>query len=266
MSTHDYYAFLRLADESHRQGNYETELHYLDEALALRPTEYLIYLRRGNYYQNRLDFPNAIREYTAGINLDPTDTTFYINRAVALSFSGDNSSAIEDMTICIEIEPQVNRHQFYRGHLYMGINDFLSAERDFDSVIASDTTDLYAHSYRGRARIQLGKFAEAVDDLTFVISHAQIRIEREIALRFRGIAYLKNGNYELSVADFTTLIQSVDDPLAANFYDEFYYRGCGYRALDQVANTISDYQKALKINPAHSKSAEMERYILEVKT
>ena len=85
--------------------------------------------------------------------------------------------------------------------------------------------------------------------LFFLLSYASGQQEQTESMEAefyynRGIAYGKKGQYDRAISDFTKAIEI--DPRYAEAYNN---RGIAYGKKGQYDRAISDYTKALKINP-----------------
>ena len=105
----------------------------------------------------------------------------------------------------------------------------------------SNASLVIAHNTRGLALMEIGRFAEAADDFTFVI-----RYEPRVAGYYdnRQNAYRRNGQLDLALLDANTAIQ-----LAPNYSFVYHGRASVYKDMGKVDLALADYDKAIELSP-----------------
>src|SRR3989344_4840415 len=118
------------------------------------------------------------------------------------------------------------------GHLDIAV--FL-----YDKVLELDPKDSIAYTSRGHAFNCLGKFAEAVTDLTTAI---ELDPTNSAAYTNRGHAFDSLGKFAEAVTDLTTAIEL--DPDHSGAYSN---RGNSHRLMGDAKSAEIDYQQAFTI-------------------
>ena len=103
-----------------------------------------------------------------------------------------------------------------------------NAKAKFDEAMA-DFTD---HNY-GKSIVL---FSEAID----------IDPEFELALKSRGAAYLRLGNFEAALTDFNHVLELDPDNTRA-----FHLRGLAYEKSGDLEKALLDLSKAIELNPEY---------------
>ena len=64
-----------------------------------------------------------------------------------------------------------------------------------------------------------------------------------------GMTYGKNGQYDQAISDYTKALK-----INPKFAEAYYYRGRTYGEKGQYGRAISDYTKAIEINPGFAEA------------
>jgi len=95
---------------------------------------------QGNEAFHRQDWASALQHYEAAILADQhlLDADFasclHSNRSAVRSRMGQTLGALEDITIALTMRPKYTKALFHRGLLYMELERYQHAARDFDKV------------------------------------------------------------------------------------------------------------------------------------
>ncbi|MFQ5976091.1 MAG: tetratricopeptide repeat protein [Candidatus Hydrothermarchaeales archaeon] len=69
--------------------------------------------------------------------------------------------------------------------------------------------------------------------------------DEAITYNNRGVAYGKSGEYSNAISEFSKAIE-----INPKYADIYFNRGLAYRELEEYSKAISDYTKAIEINPS----------------
>lgn len=174
-----------------------------------------------------------------------TDIEFYA-KGIAYTMLGDKDLAIINFDRAIELNPRRYISYLSRGLAYRDKENYDHAIADFDRAIELEskmpnTDDEQRKDFDERMR-------KASGDI-----HKLIQLDPEpwfywfrrgVANDERGKAYVKKGDYDRAIADFSTFIQI--DPNRAETYNN---RGVAYGAKGDLDRAIADFDMAIQLNP-----------------
>lgn len=124
--------------------------------------------------------------------------------------------------------------------------DFREAIKEYDAAIASDPQDMHAFLGRAVAYEYLAEYEKAISDHTEALGLAKAtgKAAKEIAVfhYYRGGTYLKAGQFQNAIDDFTATINLVPDYPAA-----YYQRGQAYKGLGNIQFFREDADRAEKM-------------------
>jgi tetratricopeptide (TPR) repeat protein len=166
--------------------------------------------KKGEESFKKMDYDQAITEFTEAIRLDPNNDNAYYYRAFAYGQKGDYDHAIADYDKAIQIDPKHWGWYSARGNMYATIEEYDRALADYDKAIELDPNR--ASVYNNRAWLyayQLKKdFSRAISD-----ANEALKLDPNNAdyLDTRGWAYLGNGDYGKAIADFEMALRLDSD-------------------------------------------------------
>jgi len=156
--------------------DYQGAVYDFDDFLELIPsTEIILKLRGESKYQLE-DYTGAVADYSEALEQGPDNPELYYLRAYARTEQEDWAGAIQDFTVVMDMPPLDG--QFFdkrdtallrRANVKLRSVDYEGAHADCDLAIERDGLDLEAHFIRGKARLAMERFREAVEDFDIVI-------------------------------------------------------------------------------------------------
>jgi len=169
------------------------------------------------------------------------NASVYISGARGAMAGKNYFEAIQKLDVCIKIKPSEYEAYFLRGVCKYFLNDDIGAEQDLNVAINMYDPYLYeAFHYRSFVKYRLGKYDEAIKDITEVMrsdNKALLYVER-------AFSKLANLDYNGSIDDCNTALKR--GLLIDNLY---MCRGMCENALTQFDSALIDYNRALKLNP-----------------
>ena len=159
-----------------------------------------------NFIQNG-KFSDAEKVLKQALDLNPKNAEAHFWQGVLL-FNQDNfENAVETLTNCIELAPNKGQAYGLRAWVHYKLFELEDAILDFSKAIEINSDP---------------------NDLTMFYNN-------------RGLAYEKNGDYELAAQDYSKCIEL--EPYDVSGY---YNRGNAYLKLAEYEKAIADYDKALE--------------------
>jgi len=132
----------------------------------------------------------------------------------------------------------------YRSQAY-STQDKLDACNQAISSASTSQDDLESAYYnRGAIHGMAGEYADAAADFTKAI---ELHPANGNLYRNRALAYLKMGNNESAISDFSNALRlNLDPSLVPDTYND---RGVAYLRNKKAADAISDFTKAIQLRP-----------------
>jgi lipoprotein NlpI len=137
---------------------------------------------RGNAYQNKGDYVQAIADYDQAIKLHSDSALIYNNRGRAHQHRGDYERAIQDYEQAIRLEPTSALAFNNRGRVHHLKENYAQAIRDYDEAIALDPDYQVAFYNRAFARFDQGLFSASVPDFARAVQLDPSRTYRVLGL------------------------------------------------------------------------------------
>lgn len=201
----------------------------------------------------------ALRDYERAIPLQPDQSGGYFGRAVIRNMRGDLQGALVDGSMAIQTAPDAPEGHIVRGETNIRLGQWVQADIDLSRGLElSKGAPGYeiALVLRGYGRVQYNRPADAERDLNEAIHRTPGDV---FAHRFRGLARLKLQSFERAAADFSRAIALKNE--AEDYYNRgmaLAYLSLPDRAL---ADFDTAFRLAPKNSPGRAESeAEVEGY------
>ncbi len=148
------------------------------------------------FFQGDLD--SAIAEIDQAIAINPNKALLYTSRGVVYSQLGQAEQALVDLDEAIRLEPDNTLAYVVKGTIYWHL-DVEKARQVFDQVTAIDPNEMAAYYARAIIDFEAGDLASALAEWDQVEAR---RPEDPYMPVFRGLVYEKMGRVELAAADY----------------------------------------------------------------
>lgn len=168
-------------------------------------------------------------------------------------------AAISEFSLALQSGEDRAEAVYWRGRCYIMLRNFDAAIGELGTAIDARAGFAMAHLFRGFALGRVGRIAEALEDFNMALAADPSLAE---AYHHRGSALLELGQYEKALEDLNRVVKS--KPGFAAFYD----RGLTHFHLGKLAESIADFDEAIKENPKFAPALynrgsvyfQMERY------
>ena len=212
-----------------------------NEAPGDSPQDAALYMRRGAASAARGDFPQAIANFDTAIRLNPDDAESYHRRGMAKAKNHQFPEALEDYDQALKLQPHNALWLRTRGVLHLAMDDDKAAAEDFDASVRLtpetenpdlDIADIYQANGRYEAAISRtdrwidahpkdAELADALNSrcwfrakwgkeletaLTDCDESLKLKPNVPEVLDSRALVYLRLGNYDRSIADYTAAL------------------------------------------------------------
>ncbi|XP_040528610.1 tetratricopeptide repeat protein 6 isoform X1 [Gallus gallus] len=167
-------------------------------------------LYRGRAYAKQKQYRNAVQDLTAAIHLDPSCWLAFYYRGCILR-EIDPKRALQDFSVSVLInDTRENFSSFlHRGIIYSKQQQWSIAIRDFESVIALDSSIIFAYLSIGLILLlHLDQYYEAIQQFTNAIKIDPLNVRAYLC---RAQAYHKIHNLSNAVKDINRAIHLYPD-------------------------------------------------------
>jgi len=163
-------AHVRLGIFYNENEDYDKAIVYATKAIDLKKDYDFAYSRRGFFYYKKKNYKGAIEDYTKAIEINPNYTLAYHNRGIAKSDlpEPDYDGAIKDYTQAIKINPYFAPAYHNRGVEKSNLPepDYKGAIEDYTKVIEIDPNDASAYNNRGDIYVKMNNYKDAAKNFS----------------------------------------------------------------------------------------------------
>ncbi|HEY6456267.1 MAG TPA: tetratricopeptide repeat protein [Steroidobacteraceae bacterium] len=256
-------------------GKHDEAIADFTHAIALDPHDQIAYSNRAAEYLTSSRFELAVADLTEVIRADPANGMAFYNRATAYERSGERNKALEDyrnaarllpsfaaanaalgrllkasnpdaalseLSAAIQQDPKSPALRS-RAILYLSLGRFEQALRDFNQVIASNSSDSIAFLDRGVTNDKIGNMDGAISDYGRSIA----LVPSVIAYVDRGGAYSRLQQPERALADFDAALK-----IDSNNLDALLGRANAHYARKELDASLNDYTRVIGADPKNA--------------
>lgn len=186
-------------------GQIDQAIAVMNKAIDIRPDP-VFYNRRGNLWQRKLAFRQAIRDYDESLRRDSKSVSCLFHRGLAWSRLKHDDKAIADFDAVLRLAPLNTAALTARGSSWLAKGNEDRALSDYTTAIILNPDDPYAYQDRAILWHRKGESIKALADY-----HATLRLQqkqaRSVTFTDRGLVWVKLGLYGLALADFDQAVQ-----------------------------------------------------------
>ncbi len=245
-------ATLQLIDFDNKALNEFTkqELKFIDNAImsfnqANNLNECSGYHMNLGLTYNKIGKPNASFHFEKAIELDPDNKNIYYNIAKSIK---DNHKSIEYYNLAIQIDKNFQFALFNRGRLFMKMGKYHEATNDFTQIISIEK-DLKSIYQRGKCYLELKKYQNAFNDFNLLIELENSASNN--SFYYRGVSLMNLHKYKDAIADFIVCLSITKNKFDT---DTYLKRGYCYLKTKNLDDALIDFETILNNNPLHSES------------
>ena len=219
------------------KGEFDKALVDQTEAIRLNPKLAIAFSNRGSLWTELGEYDKAIEDCNEAIRLNPKLATAYSNRGLAWIKKGEFDKAIDDCTTAIRLKPDFATAFINRGRRLRADGNMTGPS--LTSIGRSKSTrSRHAFGNRGMVWLKKGEIDRAIADFT-----EALRIDPQLyeACNNRGLAWLQKGELENAFADLNEAIRLKPDKRHA-----FYNRALCGGVCGEFEKSRADCDEALK--------------------
>lgn len=174
-----------------KEKDYRQAINSFNEALAIDPNSFDVYVNRGWTSRQIGDFTGAIADYTSAIKLNGSKPQVYLNRGWCHKRLNQYDEALKDFNNALELDPKYINAYRNRGSLKLKMGDYQGSVADFNQLLVLDPD----------AKTEVAKYVpkEYMDQANKMDPKQVASISSQVASAFSGT------QVELSNADLAKL-------------------------------------------------------------
>ena len=247
---------LNQAKEYRTQGYLQEAEQLLTEIIQTNESYTKAFLLRGQIRESNSEFEKAISDYSAIIDQDSRITQAWSLRGSCYYRIGAFRNAIQDFSKAIELEPDNADLYLYLGNSYGEMDMFIEAIKNFNIAREISFGDYYSNLTKAYEDINSRKYASALARATSAIEENPTD---PIPHSYKGISLYHLGKLNDAILHLNTATQ-----LDPNNSTTIYNLGLAYMASNNTKEAISQFEKALSIDPSLKRDIELTE-VLESK-
>jgi tetratricopeptide (TPR) repeat protein len=241
---HNPIALYLFADAKARLGELEEAIDGFTQALQIEQNFALAFDARGQVYDDKGEYDQAIFDYSKAIEANPMHVAAYYNRGyVYATGKGLYYRAIEDYDKAIELDPLYAKAYNNRGVAYNRIGQYELAIADYSQALMINPRYAKVYNNRGATYSKLGQYDLAITDYDVAIALNSNYAE---AYNNRGVAYKQKGRYAQVEAEYRFAFE-----IGENRADSSGNAGGG-DYVGQYEHAICDFDTALELDPQYA--------------
>ena len=206
------------------RGQYPAAIAALTRALALDPTNPGYFGQRGVYELHAKDRTQATADLDRALQLQPDDVSALLVRAQLRAVAGDKLGAAQDAAAADRSVPREAEARLRLGEIYLRLEQYDAAIRDFSFWLDSHPQDINAARVRNDrcwARGLAGsELRAALEDCNAALRASPTRGARGMVLDSRGLVRLRLGDFAGAIRDYDEALA-----IAADRATSLYGRG-----------------------------------------
>ena len=229
--------------------NNDTKSTQILEQLITKDKNESYYYYLGLSYEKQKNFTKAIENWRASLELNPLyfKSVYKLSLLLANMQQFDASLTIADTFL--NSSPNNIDILKIRGQIYYAQKKYRNCIKDFEKVVAKNTTDENIIEKLAQAYLNTKDYKKAILLFTDLIDNYNSENANYYLNRGKCYGFL----YEIEKAeeDISTSIEL----RTYNFDNEYFYLGFFYQQLEEYEKAMTYYKKGLNINGNHAEAA-----------
>lgn len=232
---------LRKGDEYFYNADYQNALKEYDKAIGLDSGIAEVYYKKASTCFNLADYQNAVLNYTECLKINSKHIQAYVERSGAYANLGDLDSSIGDLRTVLKID---KKHSDAANALKQREDLQKRAAKLCSTVnkkIDKNPNDPILYNEKGLILQKAGEHILAIREFQKALNLKKDYAEAAVNC---GISFYWNQDWQLCIDLMTNALKS--DKKNAKIYS---FRGLAWQELKNFKNAVSDFQKALELDP-----------------
>lgn len=288
ISANDVMIYTKLAGVYSEMGEYEKALATYTKVLELKPTDGYVYLSIGSIYENQGKYTDALKAYNKVLEMCPEYLYNYLNIANVQYQLRDYKSAIENYNKFLATYSQHREARENLAASYVNSGNYSAAVNEYESLYSKNPAGFKDFANYGLALYQVKNYEKSAQFLEKAVETDTDNISARISL---AMSYQELNKDDLALAQYDVIFRQQpalhflrldygnlladmgQDEAAIENYKIFIanypqdaraYKNIGivYKRLNQLDETIANYEKALELQK-DKKDIELEEDLAE---
>lgn len=220
-------------------GRHEEARSDLEKSIMFQPKYVDALVALGHACNNLEDYGQALRHLNRASSIEQRNPLVYPEKVIALIGLEryDQALKVSDTAMLVK---NTTMNYYYRGKIYMGLNNDVMAKRELEKAISKDKK--LAEPRLLLAELLLNSSPQAA--LSQVNEVLKLDNRNTGAYLLRSRIHQKNLDYPSAINDISKII--IIEPENPSFY---LARGLCYQEFNQHANAIGDFSRYLDLKP-----------------
>ena len=207
-------AYLGIGNIHAARGEYEEAMEHYAGALHSNKEFAPALVMMGNLLVKQGDKDKALLKYKEALEINPTLAGPRLALGRILAQTGRMAEAIECLTEAVQQNPQNEEAQIALSGLYQQQGDLDKAQQMLTTVVAG-------HPESWQAMFKLAKLLNIRENYKDAIQHCrqamQLKPEAPMVHQLMGQCYLNDGELDLALREFNTVVETAPTMIAAKF-------------------------------------------------
>ena len=240
---------LNQAREYQTQGYLKEAEQLITEVIQTNESYTEAFMLRGQIRESNSEFEKAISDYSTIIDQNPQITQAWSSRGSCYYRIGAFQNAIQDFSRAIELEPDNADLYLYLGNSYGEMDMFTEAIKNFNVAREISFGNYYSNLTKAYEDINSRKYTSALARATSAIEENPTD---PIPHSYKGISLYHLGKFDDAIVHLNTA-NKLDPDNSATIYN----LGLAYIASDNTEEAISQFEKAMSIDPSLKRDIEL---------
>ncbi|MEH2275648.1 MAG: tetratricopeptide repeat protein, partial [Nostoc sp.] len=232
---------LKLGNLHFSEQDYTKAIVSFDQALKIKPDNYLVWCLRGIVLNILGRNEEAIASYDQGLKFKPDLHLAWYLRGNALRHLKRYEEAIASYDQALKFKPDDHAAWYFRGNALDDLERYEEAIASYEQALKFKPDDHAAWYFRGSALRHLKRYEEAIASFDQAL---KIKPDTYLVWYLRGILLNILGRNEEAIASYDQVLKIKPDD-----HEAWNNRGIALRNLGRTEEAIASFDQALKIKP-----------------
>ncbi len=189
-------------------------------------------------------YDEAMKSFDKVIELSPNSPVVYTHRSRIHALNAKYKESLAELDKSLKLDPDFSMALLLRARIYQQLGETAKAMADVNGVLRKDADQPQARQLHALLLAGNGKLIEAIDDLE------QLRVkdpnDADLLLQL-GMFYSASQQPQKALETFNAVVEQNPKSWVA-----YRSRGDAYLGLGKQAESIADYESAIKLDPENS--------------
>ena len=233
--------FLELANSYKKRGLYSQAAEYFSKSLDLKDSKLGFEYYNNLVYQDSTYINEMINAFEFVAQSDTSLFGSYFYLSLLNKKNKNKKKYIEYMDKYIHYSNNNEKAQYLIASKYFDSQKYIESLFEFQKILISNKTSLFARFMIARCLFELGSFDDAIKAFKIVLSNDSYDVKSRYYL---GQSYHNIGDYNQAIKEFTQVLL-----LSPDYKDVYYYLGYCYLMTDNQNKAKESLNRVIANNP-----------------